>query len=82
MNSPFVSKYGVSHPLDLRIKKEGKKQFIWWMLFFFFFFNEVACIPDLTPTDTLSGHRFLKDTVGCLVRGHTPQQALCVHFLS
>lgn len=53
MNSPFVSKYGVSHLLDLRIKKEEKKQFIWWMPFFFFFLNEAACIPDLT-LDTLS----------------------------
>ena len=66
MSSPFVSKYGVSHPLDLD---------------FFFFLNEAACIPDLT-LDTLFGDRFLKDTVGCLIRGHTPQQALCVHFLT
>ena len=53
MNSPFVSKYGVSHLLDLRIKEEEKKLFIWWMPFFFFFLNEAACIPDLT-LDTLS----------------------------
>lgn len=78
MSSPFVSKYGVSHPLDLRIRRK-KKQFIWWI--FFFFFNEAACIPDLT-LDTLFGDRFLKDIVGCLIRGHTPQQALCVHFLT
>lgn len=77
MSSPFVSKYGVSHPLDLRIKEEKKTVY----LVDFFFFNEAACIPDLT-LDTLFGDRFLKDIVGCLIRGHTPQQALCVHFLT
>lgn len=79
MSSPFVSKYGVSHPLDLRIKEEKKNSLFGG--FFFFFFNEAACIPDLT-LDTLFGDRFVKDTVGCLIRGHTPQQALCVHFLT
>ena len=47
MNFPFVSKYGVSHPLDLRIKKEEKKPV--YLVDAFFFLNEAACIPGLTP---------------------------------